>query len=270
MTTLSTPHGESPAQPDVESKCPSFSLTGQEGVRHRQLARHRPGDRAGAGLGRGRRGHQLQHRRRRRRGGLQDRSATWAARRNYYAHNVGAGAEVEAMCDEVKRDFGNIDILVNNAAINRDRSFKKLTKEAWDEVINTDLTSVFLVTKQFIDDMAERGWGRVINISSIVGRDRQLRPGQLRRRQGGHDRPDQDAGPRVRPQGRDRQRRRPGLHQDADDRGDPREGDGAVLGTTPVGRMGDPWRSPPGVLYLASPRPGSSPGSCSISTGVLM
>src|SRR5512135_1949175 len=59
-----------------------------------------------------------------------------------YAHNVGVESEVEAMCAEVKRDFGTIDILVNNAAINRDRTFKRLTKEAWDEVINTDLTSV--------------------------------------------------------------------------------------------------------------------------------
>ena len=65
--------------------------------------------------------------------------------------------------------FGKIDILVNNAGITRDRSFKKLTKEAWDEVITTDLTSVFLVTKHLIDPMAERGWGRVINMSSIVG-----------------------------------------------------------------------------------------------------
>ena len=76
---------------------------------------------------------------------------------------------VEAMCNEVKRDFGTIDILVNNAAINRDKTFKKLTKEAWDEVITTDLTSVFLVTKHFIDAMAERGWGRVINMSSMSG-----------------------------------------------------------------------------------------------------
>ena len=73
------------------------------------------------------------------------------------------------MCNEVKRDFGTIDILVNNAAINRDRTFKKLTKDAWDEVITTDLTSVFLVTKHFIDEMAERGWGRVINMSSMSG-----------------------------------------------------------------------------------------------------
>jgi NAD(P)-dependent dehydrogenase (short-subunit alcohol dehydrogenase family) len=117
---------------------------------------------------------------------------------------VGIESEVEAMCAEVKRDFGTIDILVNNAAINRDKTFKRLTKEAWDEVINTDLTSVFLVTKHFIDEMADRGWGRVINMSNMsgehdehVGRDRQLRPGQLRGGQGGNDRVDQDDGAGV-------------------------------------------------------------------------
>jgi len=87
----------------------------------------------------------------------------------YYAHNVAQESEIDAMCNEVKRDFGTIDILVNNAAINRDRTFKKLTKDAWDEVITTDLTSVFLVTKHFIDEMADRGWGRVINMSSMSG-----------------------------------------------------------------------------------------------------
>jgi len=87
----------------------------------------------------------------------------------YYAHNIAEEKEIVAMCAEVKRDFGSIDILVNNAAINRDRTFRKLTKELCDEVINTDLTSAFLITKEFIDPMAERGWGRVINITSMTG-----------------------------------------------------------------------------------------------------
>ncbi len=88
---------------------------GQEGIRHRQLARHRPGDRAGAGSRGGRRRHQLQHRRRRRRGGRQRRSAALGRKAQYYAHNIAVETEVEAMCAEVKRDFGQIDILVNNA-----------------------------------------------------------------------------------------------------------------------------------------------------------
>jgi 3-oxoacyl-(acyl-carrier-protein) reductase len=87
----------------------------------------------------------------------------------YYAHNIADVAEVEKMHAEIIRDFGQVDILVNNAGITRDKSFKKMTKEMWDTVLNVDLNGVFLVTKQFVDEMAERGWGRVINISSVIG-----------------------------------------------------------------------------------------------------
>jgi NAD(P)-dependent dehydrogenase (short-subunit alcohol dehydrogenase family) len=87
---------------------------------------------------------------------------------NYYAHNIADPVEVEKMHAEILADFGRVDILVNNAGITRDKSFKKMTKQIWDEVMNVDLDGVFLVTKQFIDEMSERGWGRVINISSMV------------------------------------------------------------------------------------------------------
>lgn len=90
-------------------------------------------------------------------------------RAEYYAHNVADEVEVAKMRDEILRDFGRVDILVNNAGITRDKSFKKMTREMWDAVINVDLTGVFLVTKQFIDPMSERGWGRVINIASVIG-----------------------------------------------------------------------------------------------------
>jgi len=86
-----------------------------------------------------------------------------------YAHNIADPVEVQKLHDEVIRDFGRVDILVNNAGITRDKSFKKMTKEMWDTVLNVDLNGVFLLTKQFIDEMSERGWGRVINISSVIG-----------------------------------------------------------------------------------------------------
>jgi len=87
----------------------------------------------------------------------------------YYAHDVGDTIEVKRMAEEVFADFESIDILVNNAGITRDRSFKKMDRQMWDAVLAVDLTGVFDVTKHFIDPMAERGWGRVINVSSIVG-----------------------------------------------------------------------------------------------------
>jgi 3-oxoacyl-[acyl-carrier protein] reductase len=87
-----------------------------------------------------------------------------------YAFDVGARRDVETTCARVSHDFQGIDVLVNNAGITRDRSFRKMDRETWDAVINTNLNSVFDVTRAFIDSMAARGWGRVINVSSVVGR----------------------------------------------------------------------------------------------------
>jgi acetoacetyl-CoA reductase len=73
------------------------------------------------------------------------------------------------MVAEVARDVGAIDILINNAGITRDMTFKKMTKVDWDAVMRTNLDSVFNVTKPVVDGMVERGWGRVINVSSVNG-----------------------------------------------------------------------------------------------------
>jgi acetoacetyl-CoA reductase len=67
----------------------------------------------------------------------------------------------------VRSIVGPIDILVNNAGITRDAVFKRMTEQDWMAVINTNLNSVFNVTRQVVDGMCERGWGRIINISSV-------------------------------------------------------------------------------------------------------
>jgi acetoacetyl-CoA reductase len=63
--------------------------------------------------------------------------------------------------------FGPVDILVNNAGITRDMTFRKMTKADWDAVVKTNLDSVFNVTKQIYDSMIDRGWGRIVNVSSV-------------------------------------------------------------------------------------------------------
>jgi acetoacetyl-CoA reductase len=70
---------------------------------------------------------------------------------------------------DVVGETGPVDVLVNNAGITRDMTFKKMDKANWDAVIRTNLDSVFNMTKQVYDSMLERGWGRVINISSVNG-----------------------------------------------------------------------------------------------------
>jgi acetoacetyl-CoA reductase len=72
-----------------------------------------------------------------------------------------------AAVKKVESEVGPVDILINNAGITRDLTFKKMTRVDWDAVINTNLSSVFNMTKPVVDAMVERGWGRVINVSSV-------------------------------------------------------------------------------------------------------
>ena len=85
------------------------------------------------------------------------------------AGDVADLASVEAMVAEAVEKAGPIDILVNNAGITRDKMFAKMELAQWDAVISTNLTSLFNLTKQVSAKMAERGWGRIINISSVNG-----------------------------------------------------------------------------------------------------
>ena len=88
--------------------------------------------------------------------------------------NVADWESTRAAFAKVVAEHGPIDILVNNAGITRDGTFRKLTSEAWHEVIETNLNSLFHVTKQVIEPMIERGWGRIINISSVNGQKGQF------------------------------------------------------------------------------------------------
>jgi acetoacetyl-CoA reductase len=83
--------------------------------------------------------------------------------------NVAEWDSTVAAFAKAKAEHGPIDVLVNNAGITRDRMFLKMTREDWDAVISTNLNSMFNVTKQVVPDMVEKGWGRIINISSVNG-----------------------------------------------------------------------------------------------------
>ncbi len=86
-----------------------------------------------------------------------------------YPCDVADFDSCKSCVDQVVADLGPVDVLVNNAGITRDMTFKKMTKADWDAVIRTNLDSVFNMTKQVMDGMVERAWGRVVNISSVNG-----------------------------------------------------------------------------------------------------
>ncbi len=86
-----------------------------------------------------------------------------------YPCDVGNYESCEVCVKQVTKDLGPVDILVNNAGITKDMTFKKMTKADWDVVIRTNLDSVFNMTKQVFDGMNDRGWGRIINVSSVNG-----------------------------------------------------------------------------------------------------
>ncbi|MBN8223312.1 MAG: beta-ketoacyl-ACP reductase [Xanthomonadales bacterium] len=83
--------------------------------------------------------------------------------------DVGTPEDAAAMVRQVEEKLGPVEILINNAGITRDGTFHKMGAEQWHDVINTNLNSVYNVTRPVIDGMRERKWGRIIQISSING-----------------------------------------------------------------------------------------------------
>lgn len=88
--------------------------------------------------------------------------------------NVSDWDSTVAAFAKVRAEVGEVDVLVNNAGITRDGVFRKMSPEDWKAVIDTNLNSLFFVTRQVLDGMLDRGWGRIINISSMNGQKGQF------------------------------------------------------------------------------------------------
>ncbi len=90
---------------------------------------------------------------------------------NFHAYEVDVADfdSCRSCVERIQKEVGPIDILINNAGITRDMTFRKMGKVDWDLVMDTNLGSVFNMTKPVCDGMAERGWGRIINVSSVNG-----------------------------------------------------------------------------------------------------
>lgn len=170
-----------------------------------------------------------------------------------YSFDIGAAGEVEETCTRITRDFEGIDVLVNNAGVTRDRSFKKMDRGMWDTVIDTNLSSVFDITKSFIDGMAGRGWGRVVNISSIVGRIGNFGQANYAAAKAGLIGLTKALAREYAAKGVTVNAIAPGFVKTRMLDGVPEKALQSVLDITPVGRLGDPMEIGASVLYLASP-----------------
>src|ERR1700685_377572 len=100
---------------------------------------------------------------------LEDRLKGLGVRAKAYRSNAGVFAESEAFVNEVVKEFGTVDICVNNAGISKDNLLLRMSQEQWDDVINVNLKSVFNITKQVIRPMMKAKKGSIINMSSIIG-----------------------------------------------------------------------------------------------------
>ena len=100
---------------------------------------------------------------------LEEKIKSMGVNAKAYKSNASVFKECETMVNDAVKEFGTIDICVNNAGISRDNLLLRLTEEQWDEVINTNLSSVFNMTKHVIRPMLKARRGSIINMSSIVG-----------------------------------------------------------------------------------------------------
>ena len=108
----------------------------------------------------------------------EEQAKAWQAKQDYevaiYPCDVSNYDDCVKLKEAVIAEFGQVDVLVNCAGITRDATFKKITPAHWAAVMKTNLDSIFNMSHQFVNEMADRGYGRVINISSVNGQKGQF------------------------------------------------------------------------------------------------
>ena len=148
-------------------------------------------------------------------------------------------ASVDAAFATVEEPWGPVEMLVNAAGANRDKLAVQLSDDDWPHTLDTDLTGPFLTCRRALRPMIKARWGRIVNVSSIVGATGGARPGQLRRRQGRPGRPDPLGRPRGRHPQRHRQRGRARARRHGHDRRPAaRPASDLLTAAVPMGRFG--------------------------------
>ncbi len=168
--------------------------------------------------------------------------------------NVSNEDEAKQMVEDILGDWGAIDILVNNAGITRDKSFLKMSRTAWDEVLGVNLNGVFNITRAVLPGMVEAGWGRVVNMASIVGQTGNFGQANYAVTKGGLIALTMTLAREVARKGVTVNAVAPGFIETDMLKEIPEAGLAAIKAMTPVGRLGKPDEVAAAVVFLASPR----------------
>lgn len=168
--------------------------------------------------------------------------------------NVASAEEMQNVVKQVINDFGHITVLVNNAGINRDKSFLKMTKSMWDEVMSVNLDGVFCTTQLVAQDMVDNGCGRIINISSIVGQTGNFGQANYAATKGAIISFTESLARELARKGITVNAVAPGFIETDMVSGMPEAALSQVRAMTPMGRLGKPEEIADAVVFLASPR----------------
>lgn len=171
-----------------------------------------------------------------------------------YQANVAVAEEVIAMVRQAENEFGPISVLVNNAGITRDKSFIKMSRAAWDEVLRVNLDSLFIVTQAVLPAMLETGWGRIINVSSIIGQMGNFGQTNYAATKGAAISFTMSLAREVARKGVTVNAVAPGFIQTDMLKGVPEPALEQVKAMTPMGRLGKPEEVADAIAFLASPR----------------
>lgn len=173
----------------------------------------------------------------------------------YQAH-VGSSEAMQQVVAQVLKDLGPVSILVNNAGITRDKTFIKMAPAMWDEVINVNLNGVFYTTQCVLQDMLSLGWGRIINISSIVGQTGNFGQTNYAATKGAVIAFTQSLARELARKGITVNAIAPGFIETDMVSAMPEATINQVKSMTPVGRLGKPEEIASAAVFLASPQSG--------------
>jgi len=172
--------------------------------------------------------------------------------RSYNCNVADAGAN-DSLVDTLMNDFGQIDIVVNNAGITRDRSFLKMDREMWHDVLNVNLTGPAMVIHRLVGQMLERGDGRIVNITSIVGQMGNFGQANYAAAKGGLIALTKTLAREFARKGVTVNAVAPGFIETDMTADVPEKVLDQVRGVTPIGRLGKPEEVAAAVVFLASP-----------------